>query len=250
METKILEAVARCKAHLGYSILILVESLDEIDQCLEIIIDDVSIVGFYAKNIGENHTEIRLKNGSIIVIELANTSRYRNYSEIIVLNDIINNDSVISIDRPHGYLAKNILLFFIGYCLYIAIEVTYRNVSYPIMGICGGLAIIILDKINDKISWDVDLLLQGLFGSSLISLFEFVIGEIALRTNLLPIMWDYSKVPFNFDGVICLPFSIIWILMSIIAIILADAINYYLLDDEQVPYYKLFGKTIIQFKEK
>lgn len=145
---------------------------------------------------------------------------------------------------------KSILLFLVGYCTYISIEVTYRNISYPIMGICGGLAIILLDKINDNISWNVDLCLQGLCGSALITFFELIIGEIALHTSLLPVMWDYSNVPLNFDGVICLPFSIVWFFLSILAIFLADAINYYVLDEPQVPYYNLFGKTVIKFKEK
>lgn len=145
---------------------------------------------------------------------------------------------------------KSILLFLVGYCTYISIEVTYRNISYPIMGICGGLAIILLDKINDNISWNVDLCLQGLCGSALITFFELIIGEIALNTSLLPVMWDYSNVPLNFDGVICLPFSIVWFFLSILAIFLADAINYYVLDEPQVPYYNLFGKTVIKFKEK
>ena len=145
---------------------------------------------------------------------------------------------------------KSILLFLVGYCTYISIEVTYRNISYPIMGICGGLAILLLDKINDNISWNVDLCLQGLCGSALITFFELIIGEIALHTSLLPIMWDYSNVPLNFDGVICLPFSIVWFFLSILAIFLADAINYYVLNEPQVPYYNLFGKTVIKFKEK
>lgn len=145
---------------------------------------------------------------------------------------------------------KSILLFLVGYCTYISIEVTYRNISYPIMGICGGLAILLLDKINDNISWNIDLCLQGLCGSALITFFELIIGEIALHTSLLPIMWDYSNVLLNFDGVICLPFSIAWFFLSILAIFLADAINYYVLDEPQVPYYNLFGKTVIKFKEK
>ena len=145
---------------------------------------------------------------------------------------------------------KSILLFLVGYCTYISIEVTYRNISYPIMGICGGLAILLLDKINDNISWNIDLCLQGLCGSALITFFELIIGEIALHTSLLPIMWDYSNVPLNFDGVICLPFSIAWFFLSILAIFLADAINYYVLDEPQIPYYNLFGKTVIKFKEK
>lgn len=49
-------------------------------------------------------------------------------------------------------IIKNILLFLVGYCAYIAIEVTFRGVSYLLMGICAGLAVIIIDKINDCIS--------------------------------------------------------------------------------------------------
>lgn len=145
-------------------------------------------------------------------------------------------------------LIKNLVLFTVGYCAYIAIEVTYRNISYPIMGVCGGLSIVLLDKINDYVSWDTDILLQGLCGSVLITLFELIIGEIALRTSLLEVMWDYSNVILNFDGVICFPFSIVWMFMSILAIFLADAINYYVFNDTQIPYYKMFGKKIIQFK--
>lgn len=62
-------------------------------------------------------------------------------------------------------------------------------------------------------------------------------------------MWDYSNLPINFDGVICLPYSLLWILVSIIGIIVADAINYYVFKIMPVPYYKLFGKTILKFKK-
>lgn len=145
---------------------------------------------------------------------------------------------------------KSAVLFITGFCLYITIEVCYRGYSYPLMGLCGGTAFVLIDKINDKISWDIDILIQGLIGSAIITLFELIIGEISLR-GYLPMMWDYSNLPFNYKGIICLPFSIAWIGISIIAVILADAINYYMLDEnEQVPYYKLFGKTILRFKEK
>lgn len=145
---------------------------------------------------------------------------------------------------------KSAVLFITGFCLYITIEVLYRGYSYPLMGLCGGLAFILIDKINDKISWDIDILIQGLIGSAIITLFELIIGEISLR-GYLPMLWDYSNLPLNYKGIICFPFSLIWILLSIIAVLLADAINYYFLgEDKEIPYYKLFGKIILKFKEK
>lgn len=148
------------------------------------------------------------------------------------------------------YVNKNILLFLVGYCAYIAIEVTFRGISYPLMGICGGLAVIIIDKINNYMSWDMDILIQGLIGSAIITIFELVIGEIALRTDLISIMWDYSNLPLNYDGVICLSFSLIWVGLSIIGILVADAINYYMLNIQPCPYYKCLGKVIFRFKER
>lgn len=144
---------------------------------------------------------------------------------------------------------KFLVLFLFGFMAYITIEVCYRGYSYPLMGVCGGIAIVLLDQINNKISWDVDILLQGVIGSLIITFFEFVIGNLFLK-GYLPVMWDYSNLWMNYKGIICLPFSLAWIGLSIVAVIIADAINYYMLGDEDVPYYKLFGKTILRFKAK
>lgn len=147
-------------------------------------------------------------------------------------------------------LIKNAILFITGFCAYITIECCFRGYSFPIMGACGGLSIVLLDKINDKISWEIDLTVQGFIGMSLITTLELIIGLIAKRTNLLPIMWDYSSIPFNFEGVICLTFSICWFFLSIVAIFLADSINYYVLNEEQRPYYKIFRKFLFSFPER
>ena len=77
-----------------------------------------------------------------------------------------------------------------------------------------------------------------------------IVGTIFQSTNLLPVMWDYSNLPLNFNGIICIPFMALWMVLSFIAILVADSINYYVFDEEPAPYYKLFGHTIIQFKEK
>lgn len=62
-------------------------------------------------------------------------------------------------------------------------------------------------------------------------------------------MWDYHNMPLNIDDIICLPFSFIWIFLSIIAIFIADSINYYVFDETPVPYYKLSNKIILKYKK-
>jgi len=143
---------------------------------------------------------------------------------------------------------KPVILFLLGYCIYIAVEVTWRGISYPLMGVCGGLIMLLVDQINNKISWDVDLLVQGLIGGSLVTFFELVIGELALHTNLFPVMWDYSNTWCNFDGMICLPFFFAWVVLSIAAIFIADAYNYYVWHELPAPYYKICGKIVLQYK--
>lgn len=146
------------------------------------------------------------------------------------------------------FLRKTIL-FLIGYCAYIAIEVSYRGWSGIISGLMGGVAFVLIDSINDEISWDLDLLLQGIIGSAIITYLELVVGEF-LKVNHFHQMWNYGNMPLNYDGVICLSFSILWILLSIISIFVADAINYYWLGDSEQPYYKLFGKELFRFRHR
>ena len=140
------------------------------------------------------------------------------------------------------------ILFIIGYCLYISIEVTFRGYSFILMGVCGGVLFILIDCINEVLPWKTDLLLQGCIGSVLITLCEFVVGKINQAKGV--VMWDYHDMPLNFDGIICIPFSLLWIVISIIAVIVADCINYYAFGREPVPHYYLFGKQILKFKSK
>lgn len=147
-------------------------------------------------------------------------------------------------------LYKNSILFIFGFCVYITIEVLFRGYSNAVCGAMGGLAVVVLDKINDEISWDFDLFWQAVIGSLLITFMELVIGLISRYSSIIPVMWDYSNMPFNYKGVICLPFSIAWIFLSVVAIFLADAINYYFFNDSEQPHYVLFGKFVFSFPAK
>ena len=150
----------------------------------------------------------------------------------------------------YGKLIKNLVLFVVGFSFYITLEVLFRGYSYALMGVVGGISLVVIDKINNRLSWETDLFVQGIIGALVITLFEFVIGQVFLHTSCLPVMWSYAGLPFNYNGVICLRFSILWFFLSIVAVFLADAINYYVFDEMPIPYYCLFGKFLFQFKAK
>lgn len=104
------------------------------------------------------------------------------------------------------------------------------------MFILGGLCFVLLGLINEIIPWNMPLLLQGIMGSAIIiTPLEFITGYI-VNIQLGWNVWDYSSMPFNFMGQICLSFSILWIFISILAIILDDQLRYQWFKEEK-PHY-------------
>ena len=60
-------------------------------------------------------------------------------------------------------------------------------------------------------------------------------------------IWDYRNMPFHSpDGQICIPFMLIWGLISVIVIPLMDYIDWKVFDylPDNPPYYIVFGKKI------
>lgn len=80
--------------------------------------------------------------------------------------------------------------------------------------------------------------MQGVIGACFITAMELVSGLI-LNVWLGLGIWDYSAIPLNFMGQICLPFSILWVLLSVVAVVLDDWLRYWLFGEER-PHYVLF----------
>lgn len=144
---------------------------------------------------------------------------------------------------------KYIILFYVGFTTYLAIEVLFRGYSYPLMGFTGAVCFLLFDKINEIIPWNMDLLWQGIIGSCIVTGFEFAIGTL-LQYFALPPMWDYSAMWLNYKGIICPLFSFIWVLIACVGIVLADCINYYLLWNGDRPQYTLLYSFHISFPKR
>ena len=139
--------------------------------------------------------------------------------------------------KSNTILFKHLCLGVIGALLYMGIELIYRGHTHWTMGILGGLCFIVVGLINEFLSWDTPLWLQGVIGAIIITSLEFVFG-LVLNIRLGLGIWDYSQMPFNLLGQICLPFSVAWFLLSILAIILDDCLRCWLFKEEK-PHYKI-----------
>lgn len=133
---------------------------------------------------------------------------------------------------------KYTLLFFIGGFAYGGIEILFRGFSHISMLIAGGICFILIGLLNEVFPWDMALISQMFISAGIVTVVEFVIGwvvNIWLGLNV----WDYSTLPYNFMGQICLLFINIWFFLSLFAILLDDYLRYYILKEEK-PRYKIF----------
>lgn len=134
-------------------------------------------------------------------------------------------------------IIKPVTLFTFGGVAYVLIELLFRGYSHWTMFVLGGILFIEIGLLNELFSWDMSLLFQGVIGSVIITISEFVAGVILnLWLNLN--VWDYSNMPFNILGQVCLPFSLIWIFVAVAAVIFDDYLRYWLFKEEY-PHYKL-----------
>ena len=145
-----------------------------------------------------------------------------------------------------------IILFLIGGRLYTWIEILWRGGTHWSMFILGGICFVIMGLLNEyRFEWNESLVKQCVMSAVIITVLEFFTGillNIALKWNV----WDYSNMPFNLYGQICMPFFFLWILLSAVGIILDDWIRYIAyallkgilpgMQERQKPRYSLWGK--------
>lgn len=115
---------------------------------------------------------------------------------------------------------KNSIIFFTFGSIYYLIEILFRGYSFPSMFIVGGLCGLLIGLINEK-SPKMPMLMQMILGAIIVTIIEFLVGyilNIILELNI----WDYSNLPYNFMGQICLQFSCCWFVLSYFVIKLDD----------------------------
>ncbi len=134
-------------------------------------------------------------------------------------------------------LSRNLGLFAIGGLLYYLIEILWRGCSHMSMFIVGGICFVLIGLINEYLSFDTPLWKQQLIAAVIVTLIEFFSGLI-LNVWLHMNIWDYSSLPFNLLGQICLEYSLMWILLSLPAILLDDWLRWWLFGEEK-PHYKI-----------
>lgn len=127
--------------------------------------------------------------------------------------------------------SKNLKAFIFGAATYSTLEIIWRGHTHWTMGVVGGACFVCICKLSRQMqgsaTWK-----KCLAGTGAITAIEFVSGLIVNKKLGLGV-WDYSSLPMNLLGQICLPYCALWFLLCIPAFWLGDYINY--LQDSKSP---------------
>ena len=92
------------------------------------------------------------------------------------------------------------------------------------MALAGGLCLCLIDRVCCSRLKDRDMLSRCTAGAGVITGVEFALGILLNRVLGLRI-WDYSEVPLNLLGQVCLPYSLLWLGLSLPAIALCELLH-------------------------
>lgn len=151
-------------------------------------------------------------------------------------------------EQPRNYrIAELTALFLMGSILYLSVEILFRGYSHWSMAILGGLCFVIIGELNEHAFSRMPLLYQMLISTIVVTVLEFITGLI-VNVWLGWGVWDYSDLPFNIMGQICLPFSIMWFFLALFAILVDDAIRHWGFEEPLAQYYSIRGNQIFIFE--
>ena len=116
---------------------------------------------------------------------------------------------------------KPIFLFYLGGMAYCAMELAWRGRTHGSMFVTGGLCFVLIGRLR-KVPSPLPILHRALIGAGIITMLELACGMMVNRSYAV---WDYRRLPLNFRGQICLPFFLLWIPISFLAILLYDKLD-------------------------
>lgn len=111
---------------------------------------------------------------------------------------------------------KNAVLGYIGGMAYVAMELLWRGWSHGSMFLVGGICFLLIGSIG-AVFPEMPMLMQSVLGACLVTAMELISG-LFLNVVLGLHVWDYSALPYNFMGQVCMTYFFLWIWVAFGAI--------------------------------
>jgi len=116
---------------------------------------------------------------------------------------------------------KNAVLFYLGGCFYMGMELLWRGWSHGSMFLAGGASFLLVGLLN-RTRPRLPLLPRAVAGALIITAVELGVG---LMANLNYQVWDYRNQPGNFYGQICPGFTLLWIPAALAVLLTFDPVE-------------------------
>jgi uncharacterized membrane protein len=116
---------------------------------------------------------------------------------------------------------KLCFLFYLGGMCYAGLELLWRGFSHGSMFVLGGICFVLVGNLK-RLRPGKKLPARVTEAALIITLLELGCGLLVNRSYRV---WDYRNMPLNVFGQICLPFTLLWIPVSFVAMLLYDWTN-------------------------
>ena len=116
---------------------------------------------------------------------------------------------------------KRSVLFYLGGCAYVGLELLWRGRSHGSMFAAGGTCFLLIGHLN-HVRPRLPLPLRAVAGAGIVTMVELGMGLLCNRNFEV---WDYRERAGNFLGQICPAFTVLWIPVSLLALGLHYLLN-------------------------
>jgi len=102
--------------------------------------------------------------------------------------------------------------FLVGAAGYPALELATRRRTHYSMALAGGLSLMLMEGMARLPG---GLTVKSLLSGAGVTAIEYACGQVWNRDYRV---WDYRRMPLNWKGQICLPYSLLWCGLSAVVI--------------------------------
>ena len=120
--------------------------------------------------------------------------------------------------------AKSVL-FYLGGCAYVLLELLWRGRSHGSMFLAGGFSLVLVGHLG-QVEPKLPPVARAVAGAGIITAVELAAG---LAVNRDYGVWDYRHQPGNYLGQICPLFSLLWIGAAAVVLLIHNPLEGWIL---------------------
>ena len=110
---------------------------------------------------------------------------------------------------------------YLGGMAYSGIELLWRGRTHGSMFVLGGVCFVLIGGLG-RVRPALPVPLRMLAAAGVVTALELGCGLLVTRASTV---WDYRNMRMNCHGQICLPFSLLWVPVSLAAIWMYDLVD-------------------------